>query len=151
MNPDLTIPNHPNIYVVGDHALVLNEKGQPLPGVAQVAMQEGSYAAKAIVKEVKNENGPLKPFKYFDKGDLAVIGRGAAVANVFGFHVSGVLAWLIWLFVHLMYIVEFQSRVLVFVQWGFLYLTANRGARLITGHTASDVLGGTEPLKNPAD
>jgi NADH dehydrogenase len=151
VNPDLTIPNYPNIYVVGDHTLVLNQDGQPLPGVAQVAMQQGDYAAKAIVKKVKNEGGSLKPFKYFDKGDLAVIGRGAAVARIFGVQVSGFFAWLIWLFIHLMYIVEFQSRLLVFIQWGFLYLTSSRGARLITGQTAADVLGGTEPLRNPAD
>jgi NADH dehydrogenase len=114
-------------------------------------MQQGSYSAKAIVTRVENPNAALKPFHYFDKGDLAVIGRGSAVANTFGLHLSGFPAWLIWLFIHLMYIVEFQSRILVFVQWGFLYLTANRGARLITGHAAADVLGGTAPLKNPED
>src|SRR5262249_57746915 len=82
---------------------------------------------------------PPPPFKYFDKGDMAVIGRAAAVANIFGFHVSGLPAWLIWLFIHLMYIVEFQNRVLVFVQWGFQYLTFSRGARLITGAVETDV------------
>jgi NADH dehydrogenase len=119
--------------------------------VAQVAMQQGRYAANAIKDIVVREKKPAKPFKYFDKGDLAVIGRGAAVARIFGVHVSGLLAWLIWLFVHLMYIVEFQSRVLVFVEWGFLYLTANRGARLITGHAATDALKGTAPLQNPEE
>ena len=83
----------------------------------------------------------MPPFHYFDKGDMAVIGRAAAVANVFGLHVWGLPAWLIWLFIHLMYIVEFQSRVLVFVQWGFEYLTFNRGARLITGTGEGDVQG----------
>ena len=151
VNPDLTIPKYGNIYVVGDHASVLNKEGKPLPGVAQVAMQQGSYAAKAINSRLENENAELKPFHYFDKGDLAVIGRGAAVARVFGVNVSGILAWLIWLFVHLMYIVEFQSRILVFVEWGFLYLTSNRGARLITGPAATDALGETAPLKNLAE
>ncbi len=132
---DLTIPNYPDIFVVGDLAYVQKSEGRSLPGVAQVAMQEGSYAAKAIVSRVKGE--PVKkPFSYFDKGDLAVIGRAAAVANVFGVHLSGFPAWLVWLFIHLMYIVEFQSRILVFVQWGFLYLTFSRGARLITGTAA---------------
>ncbi|MGH9355808.1 MAG: NAD(P)/FAD-dependent oxidoreductase [Terriglobia bacterium] len=137
VNPDLTIPGYPNIYVGGDLALAFRADGRQLPGVAQVAMQGGGYAAKAIVKRL---SGPkdLPPFKYFDKGDIAVIGRAAAVANIFGFHVSGPPAWIIWLFVHLMYLVEFQSRVLVFIQWGFQYLTFSRGARLITGMAASD-------------
>jgi NADH dehydrogenase len=151
VNPDMTVPNYPDIYVVGDHALSLNKEGKQLPGVAQVAMQQGSYAAKAITWKLEHPKAIPKPFHYFDKGDLAVIGRGSAVANVFGLHLSGFPAWLIWLFIHLMYIVEFQSRILVFVQWGFLYLTANRGARLITGHAAADVLGGTAPMKNPED
>jgi NADH:quinone reductase (non-electrogenic) len=151
VNADLTIPKYPNIYAVGDQALLLDHKGNPLPGVAQVAMQQGRYAAKSIINRVENKAGQLKPFKYFDKGDLAVIGRCAAVARIFGVHVSGIFAWLIWLFVHLMYIVEFQSRVLVFIEWGFLYLTANRGARLITGHAATDALRGVEPLRNSSE
>ncbi|MDE3180019.1 MAG: NAD(P)/FAD-dependent oxidoreductase [Acidobacteriota bacterium] len=137
VNPDLTIAGYPNIYVVGDLAVSVRPDGRQLPGVAQVAMQEGPYAAKAIIKRL---DGPkeLTPFHYFDKGDLAVIGRAAAVANIFGFHVSGFPARILWLFIHLMYIVEFQSRVLVFIQWGFQYLTFSRGARLITGIAASD-------------
>jgi NADH dehydrogenase len=117
-----------------------NEDGKPLPGVAQVAIQGGAYAAKAIRTRVAGK-GLVKPFHYFNKGDMAVIGRAAAVANIFGLQISGLLAWLIWLFVHLIYIVEFQSRVMVFIQWGFEYLTFSRGARLITGSTASDILG----------
>jgi NADH:ubiquinone reductase (H+-translocating) len=132
LNPDLTIPNWPEIYVVGDLATVDGPDGKPLPGLAQVAMQGGAYAAKAIAARLA---GPkqLAPFHYFDKGDLAVIGRGAAVARIFGVHLSGLIAWLVWLFVHLMYLVQFQNRVIVFVQWGFQYITFNRGARLITG------------------
>ncbi len=135
VNPDLTLPGHPEIFVVGDLASLNDEKGHQLPGVAQVAMQGGAYAAKVIRKRIQGETA-IKPFAYFNKGDMAVIGRAAAVANVFGLHVSGVLAWLIWLFIHLMYIVEFQSRVKVFLQWGFQYLTFSRGARLITGAAA---------------
>ncbi len=137
--PDLTVPGYPDIYVVGDLALVTDPKGKPLPGVAQVAMQGGSYAARSIIKRVKGQ-AEQKPFYYFNKGDLAVIGRAAAIANIFGVHLSGFPAWLVWLFVHLMYIVEFQSRILVFVQWGFLYLTFSRGARLITGSLPAKAL-----------
>jgi NADH:ubiquinone reductase (H+-translocating) len=147
INPDLTIPHYPDIFVTGDHALALDPNGKPLPGVAQVAMQEGSYAANTIKKRIRGQN-ETKPFRYFNKGDLAVIGRGHAVANVFGLHMSGFPAWFIWLFIHLMYIVEFQNRVIVFIQWGFFYLTMNRGARLITGHAATDVLDGSHALKN---
>ena len=132
VNPDLSIPNFPDIFVAGDLAALSDEKGKPLPGVAQVAIQQGRYAAKVMCARLANRPAP-PPFRYFNKGDLAVIGRAAAVANIFGVHVSGLLAWLVWLFIHLMYIVQFQSRVLVFVQWGFQYLTFSRGARLITG------------------
>ncbi len=138
VNPDLTLPKYPNIFITGDLAYAEGKDGKPLPGVAQVAIQGGAYAAKTILKRLKGETD-IKPFHYFDKGDMAVIGRASAVANIFGFHVSGLLAWLIWLFIHLMYIVEFQSRVLVFVQWGFEYLTFSRGARLITGSAGTDV------------
>jgi len=132
VTPQLTVPNHPDIFVLGDLALSTGANGKPLPGVAQVAMQGGAYAAKVIRARVEKEPAP-GPFHYFDKGDMAVIGRAAAVANIFGFHLSGLPAWLVWLFIHLMYIVEFQSRILVFIQWGFEYLTFSRGARLITG------------------
>jgi len=134
---DLTVANFPDIYVVGDLAWSTNKKGEPLPGVAQVAMQQGTYAAKAIMRKVSGQPKP-KPFGYFDKGNLAVIGRAAAVANVFGLHLSGLPAWLVWVFIHLMYIVEFQSRILVFIQWAFQDLTSSRGARLITGSASSD-------------
>jgi NADH:ubiquinone reductase (H+-translocating) len=138
VNADLTVPAYPNIYVTGDLANAAGKDSKPLPGVAQVAIQGGAYAAKTIRKRLQGET-EIKPFEYFDKGDMAVIGRASAVANIFGFHVSGLFAWLIWLFIHLMYIVEFQNRVLVFVQWGFEYLTFSRGARLITGSADTDV------------
>jgi NADH dehydrogenase len=145
--PDLTIPGFPQIYVVGDLAGVKDRHGQPLPGVAQVAMQGGAYAARAIVKRI---HGPceLPPFHYFDKGDLSVIGRGSAVARIFGLHLSGLPAWLVWLFIHLMYLVQFQNRVVVFVQWGFQYLTFARGARLITGESNTDAVTAPGAMKD---
>jgi NADH dehydrogenase len=137
VKPDLTIPNYPDIYVIGDLALSTDDKGKPLPGLAQVAMQGGAYAAKAILRKAKGQS-ELPSFHYFDKGTLAVIGRAAAVADVFGIHLSGHIAWLVWAFIHLLYLVTFQSRVLVFTQWAIQDLTFSRGARLITGTAASD-------------
>ncbi len=137
VQPDLTVAGFPDVYIVGDLAELNGQDGKPLPGVAQVAIQEGRYAGKAIRSRLEGQRD-IAPFRYFNKGDMAVIGRAAAVANIFGFHVSGVIAWFIWLFIHLMYIVEFQSRVMVFVQWGFEYLTFSRGARLITGGETVD-------------
>jgi len=115
----------------------MDRKGKPLPGLAQVAMQGGTYAAKAILRRVKNQP-ELPPFHYFDKGLLAVIGRAAAVADVFGLRISGFLAWLVWAFVHVTYLVSFQSRILVFIQWAIQDLTFSRGARLITGSAPTD-------------
>ena len=138
VNPDLTVVNYPDIFIAGDLALAAGKNGKPLPGVAQVAIQGGAYAAKMVRARLAGKK-ELPAFRYFDKGDMAVIGRASAVANIFGLHVSGLPAWLIWLFIHLMYIVEFQNRVIVFIQWGFEYLTFSRGARLITGTTESDV------------
>jgi NADH dehydrogenase len=144
---DLTVPGYPDIFIVGDLALSLDEKGKTLPGVAQVAIQGGAYAARTIRARVRGKKD-TKPFHYFNKGDMAVIGRAAAVANIFGFHLSGLPAWVVWLFIHLMYIVEFQNRVLVFIQWGFEYLTFSRGARLITGVAATDSLDKPPVLSN---
>jgi NADH:ubiquinone reductase (H+-translocating) len=137
VKPDLTIPNYPDIYAIGDLASATDPHGNPLPGLAQVAMQGGSYAAKAILRRVKGQPAP-SAFRYFDKGSLAVIGRAAAVANVFDIHLSGFLAWLVWAFIHLMYLVTFQSRLLVFLQWAIQDLTFSRGARLITGVAPTD-------------
>ncbi|MBV8262360.1 MAG: NAD(P)/FAD-dependent oxidoreductase [Candidatus Eremiobacteraeota bacterium] len=135
-NPDLTIPSFSDIYVIGDLGLCMRPNGTPLPGVAQVAMQQGAYAAKAVRARSTGATA-VPPFRYFDKGDIAVIGRAAAVANIFGIHLWGLPAWIVWLFVHLLYLVQFQSRLLVFIEWGFLYLTYSRGARLIAGGEAS--------------
>ena len=137
VNPDLTAGTHTNIFVVGDLA-AMTQDGQPLPGVAPTAMQQGKYAAKVIMSRLQGQAAPA-PFRYFDKGSLAVIGRSAAVGYFENFgklKFSGPIAWLLWLFIHLMYIVEFEARVLVFIRWGFNFLTFQRGARLITGISA---------------
>jgi NADH:ubiquinone reductase (H+-translocating) len=128
---DLRVPGHSEIFVIGDLANFSHQTGKPLPGVAQPAMQEGSYAAKAIVSRMHGKK--IQAFHYFDKGNIATIGRGAAVADLNWLRISGLPAWLIWIFIHLLYIVEFQSRLLILLQWGWLYLTWDRSARLITG------------------
>ena len=135
---DLSVAGHPEIFVIGDLAH-FEQDGKMLPGVAPVAMQQGGYVAKLIQNRLQGRATAAATFRYFDKGSLAVIGRASAVAEIRGLHLSGVLAWLTWLFVHLLYIVEFSNRVLVFVQWGFLYLTYNQGARLITGRECENV------------
>ena len=140
VTPGLSIPGRPEIYVIGDLASLGGPHGKPLPGVAQAAMQGGAYAARAIEARLTGSR-ETPPFRYVDKGELAVIGRGAAVANIFGMHLSGLPAWLVWLFVHLMYLVQFQNRVVVFVHWGFHYITFSRGARLITGALERDGRG----------
>jgi len=131
VEPDLTVPGHPEIFVIGDLANFVHQTGKPLPGVAQPAIQEGRYAAKVIAHRLRGEKS--RPFHYLDKGNLATIGRGAAVADLNWLRLSGFPAWLLWIFVHLMYIVEFQNRLLVFVQWAWFYFTYDRSARLITG------------------
>ncbi|MGF1581686.1 MAG: NAD(P)/FAD-dependent oxidoreductase [Gemmataceae bacterium] len=132
VNKDLSVPNHPNIFALGDMVLFLDEKKQkPLPGVAPVAMQQGYYVGKKIDRQVIGEETET-PFEYTDKGMLAVIGRAAAIGDIRGWKFTGFFAWFVWLFVHLMFLVEFQSRVLVFIQWGWNYFTRNRSARLIT-------------------
>jgi len=150
VRPDLSIPGFPEIFVVGDLALAFDEHGNPLPGVAQVAIQGGRYAGRTINARLEGHTD-IPPFRYFNKGDMAVIGRAAAVANIFGLHISGFFAWFVWLFIHLMYIVQFQSRVLVFVQWGFLYLTFSRGARLITGAAVADSLSKAPAMRGDCD
>ncbi len=131
VNPDLTVPGHDEIFVIGDLAHYAHQGGQPLPGVAPVAMQQGDYVAKAIRARLAGQ--PVVAFQYRDKGSMATIGRAAAVAQIGPLHLGGYPAWLAWLFVHLLYIVEFENRLLILVQWAWNYFTRNRGARLITG------------------
>ena len=137
VKPDLTIPNYPDIYVIGDLACSVDAQGKPLPGVTQVAVQGGQYAAKAILCKVKGQP-ELAPFQYSDKGSLAVIGRWTAVANASGVHLSGLLAWIVWACMHVMNLVTFRNRLLVFIRWAFQDLTFSRGARLVTGTAPTD-------------
>ncbi len=151
VSPDLSVPGHPEILVAGDLAHV-EQDGHPLPGLAPVAMQQGRYAARVIRSRATGEKAP-PPFRYFDKGTLATIGRAKAVGIVGGFHISGWFAWITWLFVHLAYLIGFENRLLVLIQWAFNYFTFNRRARLITGPSplpfaedrSAHAAGGTRP------
>ncbi len=139
VGPDLSVPGHPEILVLGDLAHSRHAEGSPLPGVAPVAMQQGAYAARRITRRLRGEDVP--PFRYRDRGSMAVIGRSAAVAQIGRLRLHGATAWLTWLFVHLMYLVEFENRLSVLLQWAWSYVTRNRSARLITetarsGHQA---------------
>ena len=136
VGPDLTLPGHPEVFALGDMIRVRGTDGtvDTFPGVAPVAMQEGRYAARVIRARLESEQAP--PFHYHDKGNLATIGRGAAVAQIGPLKLSGFLAWATWVMVHLWYLVGFENRVLVFTRWGFNYVTHGRGARLITGDSA---------------
>ena len=135
---NLTIKNHPEIFVIGDLANFPHQTGSPLPGVAPVAMQQGKYTAKLIKNRINSKES--KPFTYIDKGSLAVIGRNSAVASVGRFRFTGFLAWLIWLFIHIRYLIEYDNKVLVLTQWAWNYFTRKRGARLITGTDYLEIL-----------
>lgn len=127
----LDIAGHPEVFVVGDLAFALDEEGVPLPGVAPVAAQQGHYVAKVIGQRIAGQTPA--PFRYFDAGTASTIGRGKAVAVIFGRRLRGTIAWLAWLFIHLMKLVSFENRLLVLLQWAWNYTTRNRSARLITG------------------
>lgn len=131
VGPDLALPGHPEVFVIGDMARCEGADGKPLPGLAPVAIQQGQYAARLIVARLQQKSLPA--FQYKDYGTMATIGRMKAVVDLRGWRFSGVLAWLLWLFIHLMQIVQFQNRLLVLVQWAWHYTTRNRAARLITG------------------
>ncbi len=165
VQPDLSLPGHPEVFVIGDLAALKDENGKMLPGVAPVAMQQGRFVAKLIRDEVGSVGAPpfsrpvreepalsaaepkgdaepkggdfdSRPtFHYWDKGSLATIGRAAAIAEFGKIHISGFIAWLAWLFIHIMYLVGFRNRLLVMIQWAWSYVTYERGARLITGST----------------
>ena len=131
VNPDLSIPGHPEVFVVGDLAALKDKDGKWLPGLAPVAMQQGKAAAHNIERDMNHQ--ARKDFSYFDKGTLATIGRAAAVAQFGRVHISGFLAWMAWLFVHIFFLIGFRNRIIVLIQWAWSYLTYERGARLITG------------------
>jgi NADH dehydrogenase len=136
VEPDLTLPGHPEVFALGDMVRVRDLDGAPqaLPGVAPVAMQEGRHAARAVRARVAG--GPVAPFRYRDKGNLATIGRAAAVADLHLVRLSGFPAWLTWLVVHLWYLIGFQNRLLVMIRWSISFFTRGRGARLIAGPAA---------------
>jgi NADH dehydrogenase len=129
--PDLTLPGHPEVFALGDMVNVQSADGTiaPLPGLAPVAMQEGRYVARVIRGRLRNRS--IRPFRYVDKGNLATIGRSRAVADIKGLHLSGFLAWVLWLVVHIFYLIGFQNRLLVFLRWTISFVTRGRGARLI--------------------
>jgi NADH dehydrogenase FAD-containing subunit len=129
---DLTVPKHPEIFVIGDTAS-FDQDGQPLPGVAQVAIQQGRYAGRLIHRRIAGESAP-GPFRYFDKGNMAIVGKGFAVLQSGDFRISGFLAWLAWAAVHLQFLAQSSLRVSVFVQWVWTYLTGQRGSVLIVNH-----------------
>jgi NADH dehydrogenase len=131
VEPDCSIPGHPEVFVLGDAAAYNHQEGGTLPGVCPVAIQEGEYAARTIRGDLAGR--PRRPFHYWDKGQLAVIGRGQAVADIWKLHFGGFLAWLAWIFVHIFFLIGFRNRVMVMLEWAWSYLTFSRGARLITG------------------
>lgn len=136
VNDDLTIPGHPEVQVIGDLANFSHQTGQPLPGVSPVAMQQGRHATTNILRMIKNR-GPQR-FRYWDKGSMATIGRNKAVADLNFVHLSGLPAWLVWLFVHIIFLVGFRNRLAVLFQWAWAYFTFNAGARLITRNFQSE-------------
>ncbi len=139
VGPDLSLPGHPEVFALGDMAAARDAAGKPLPGVAPVAIQEGQYVGKLLHKELSAANAASSraraPFHYWDKGSLATIGRAAAIAQFGKIHISGFIAWLAWLFIHIFFLIGFRNRLLVFIQWAWSYVTYERGARLITGDT----------------
>jgi NADH dehydrogenase len=148
VQPDLSIPEHPEVFVIGDLAALVDrngENGKMLPGVAPVAIQQGDWVAETIARDLEHQ--PRRDFRYHDKGSLATIGRAAAVAQFGKVELSGYFAWLAWLFVHIFFLIGFRNRLLVMIQWAWSYLTYERGARLITGSNELPgwITQGTQP------
>ncbi len=131
VNPDLSIPGHREVFVIGDLAALKDKTGQLVPGVAPAAIQEGKATARNIVRDLQAK--PRRDFHYVNKGSLATIGRAAAIAQFGRIHISGFIAWLSWLFVHIIFLIGFRNRLIVLIQWAWSYFTYERGARLITG------------------
>jgi NADH dehydrogenase len=131
VQPDLTIPGHPEVFVIGDLASLAGPAGRPLPGVAQVAMQMGAHASRNIIRATQGQ--PLRPFTYLNLGDMATIGRASAVADLPMIKLTGAIGWLAWLFVHILNLIGFRNRLVVMVQWAWSYFSYQRAIRLITG------------------
>jgi len=147
VEPDLTLPGHPDVYVLGDLAY-LEQDGKPVPGVAPAALQMGRHTARNIARTVRGK--AREPFRYVDKGSLATIGRGAAVAQIGSRKISGFLAWFLWMSVHIFFLIGFRNRVLVMLQWAWAYLSYDRGARLITGRAEGPLVGGLTDARLPS-
>src|SRR5205823_2480362 len=143
IQPDLRVPNHPEIFVVGDTAS-LDQDGKPLAGVAQVAMQQGRYAGKLIRRQLTGKRPP-KPFRYFDKGTMAVVGKGYAVLQSGKLRLHGLIAWLGWAFIHITFLSQLSLKISVLLQWGWLFLTGQRGSRLIVNYQQSEPAQTTPP------
>jgi len=139
VNPDLSVPGHPNVFVIGDLCALKDESGNQLPGVAPVAIQQGRCAARNIVRACQGQKG--KPFQYRDRGSLATIGRAAAVADLGFVKFSGFVAWLAWLFVHIFFLIGYRNRFAVLFEWAWAYFTFQRAARLITGNIDQPLVG----------
>jgi NADH dehydrogenase len=135
VEPTLHVPGHPEVYVIGDLAALNDRDGNPLPGVAPVAQQQAKHAARNIVGLIEGQ--APRPFEYHDPGALATIGRAAAIARIGRLHLSGVVGWVVWLFVHIMKLVGFRNRVMVLIQWAGAYVSYQRSVRLITGRDAA--------------
>jgi NADH dehydrogenase len=146
VEPDLTLPGREDVYVIGDLAHI-QENGALVPGVAPAAIQQGRHAAANLLRTLEGQ--PRRPFHYVDKGMLATIGRGAAVAKIGRLKATGFVAWLLWLFVHILFLIGFRNRVVVLLQWAWLYATFDRGARLIT-EPLKEPLVATEPSHDPS-
>jgi NADH:ubiquinone reductase (H+-translocating) len=136
VEPDLSVPGHPEVFVIGDLSAFLHQTGHPLPGLSPVAIQQGRAAAANIERSLTGQ--PRHAFHYFDKGTLAVIGRSAAVAEIAGLRLSGLPAWLVWCFVHIFYLIGFRNRFIVMMEWAWAYVSDQRGARLITGEVGPE-------------
>ena len=147
VEPNLSVPGQDNVFVIGDLANFSHQGERSLPGVAPVAIQEGEYIAKLIKKRLKGDT--LTPFCYVDRGNLAVIGQNAAVVDLGFVQLSGFLAWLIWIFAHIYYLIEFDNKLVVMVQWGWNYFTRGRGARLITGESTLNTAVNAEEYRIP--
>jgi NADH dehydrogenase FAD-containing subunit len=141
---DLSVPGHPEIFVIGDTAS-LDQDGRPLPGVAQVAMQQGRYGGKLISRRVAGKNG-LKPFRYFDKGNMAVVGKGYAILQSGKVRLHGLIAWFAWAFIHITFLAQLGLRISVFLQWAWLFLTGERGSRLIVDYHSSESIQTTPSI-----
>jgi len=135
VNPDLSLPGHPEVFAIGDMALVLDQEGKPVPGVSPAAMQMAKHVARIIRDELSpgRQQAARPSFKYWDKGTMATIGRSAAVAKIKSLEFNGFLAWVVWLFVHLIFLIGFRNRLAVLLQWAYSYVAYKRGARIVTG------------------